>query len=484
MSTAKRLAAGAAWTYGSQVAVVFAQVGYAAVTSRAVAPEEFGYYAVALTMSGLFTLVATGGLSQTVSRLTNEEIESLPSLWSMAAILGFGCAAVAYLLANVFANLWATEEAAEVLRLLAVTAAVAPVVGLCSGLLRRAGKFKMVAGATLTSALLGMIIGSTAVIHYRTAESLAVSVVVAQTVLAVYLTFSVRGSISFARPWGRSNPTSFSVKVICSYLFQYLVSYLPRFSAAHVTPAAALGQWNRAEVLGYVPFQQMQAALVPVVYPEFRHDRSDSHRAYVVWTDILALVAWITFPVGLAAAATLPVLIPILFGDGWDQAAWLAIPLALAGTIQAVVNLLAAGMEALGRFKVIWVVNLLQLLAQLGLALSVLITRSVWPAVLGLVLCQVISHVVMVTAASRSNLLEPRRLVRNYLGATMSGALVALLALGVVGGLAGGEPLLALVAAVCGLVAAVLLFRQRRQLAPVRIAARRGLVASSVGNAA
>jgi O-antigen/teichoic acid export membrane protein len=178
--------------------------------------------------------------------------------------------------------------------------------------------------------------------------------------------------------------------------------------------AEVIGQWNRAEVLATLPFQQLQSALLPVVYPEFRHDRAGASRAQRKWADMISLVAWVTIPAGVVGAVLLPHLLPILLGDQWQQAALFTIPLALAGGLQPPTVLLAAAIEAIGKFRVIWLVNAVVFASQLTAVALVFLLKSPWPAVCALLVMNLLSHALYASWAGRRGYLDTHALARSY----------------------------------------------------------------------
>lgn len=159
MRTGTRLWQGAAWLYGAQVVTVIAQFAYAAVTSRFVSDDGFGIYAVALSVTGFVTLIASGGLGQSVGRMSSVDTDRLRSLITYAAILGTASAVFTIATAKAWAQLWNAPDAIPLIRWYAITAFLAPISGLATGLTRRIGRFRALSISTILSNITGMAIG-------------------------------------------------------------------------------------------------------------------------------------------------------------------------------------------------------------------------------------------------------------------------------------------------------------------------------------
>jgi O-antigen/teichoic acid export membrane protein len=477
VSTARRLLAGAGWVYGAQVATVVAQVGYAASTSRLASPSSFGSYSIAITATGLITLLAAGGLGQTVGRLRSLSEPEMTTLSTYSVLLGTVSACCTIVLAPALASLWGDPAAGPVVRLLAVNAFTAPLFGVATGLMIRLGTFKKLAAATLITNLVGMSLGLLFVFLYANAAALVVSAIVSQTCLTAYATMQVRSYIRFGRLARGSEALGFSGRVILSQIMQYMLGNASRLTAARVIGRNSIGQWNRAEVLSTLPFQQVQAVIVQVLYPEFRHDRDSTDRAQRVWADLLGFVAWVTWPLGALAAGVLSAAIPLLFGTKWSMAASYSIPLAIAGGIQPVVILLASAVEALGHFRVIWLINGIQLILQIGLASLVVVGHTIWPAIFGLLVLNVASHIFYVLWCGSAGYLDTRRLARHYSQALFASLLVGLpVALTVQSLVRRWSHLLPIVGLVTSSMVMAYAWHGRRNLPPVVLAKRFGLL--------
>jgi O-antigen/teichoic acid export membrane protein len=415
LSTAQRLLAGAAWVYGAQLVTVVAQFAYAASTSRAVTPSGFGAYAVALSVTGLVSLLATGGLGQTVSRMAQLDRNRLQSLATYALILGASGALALYLSAPFWAWLWGVETSLQPMRWLAISSAFSPLVGLSTGLMARTGKFRQLGLITVLSNLSGMLVGAVAVYTWRTPSSLVISAVVAQFMVLVGSLLSSEGLLLGLSPlrYGRGD-IGYSGKLTSASFLSYLTGNIVKLSMARAIDAASLGYWNRAEVLTTIPLQQVQSALIRAVYPEFRHDVADPSRARIVWTDMLVLVAWASLVLGAFIAVLVPPAVPFVFGAGWEIAASLAGPLAIVGGLQIVSILLTSAIEALGRFRWIWSTDVILILLQVMAAAMIFVFKDIWVAVFALVLTNVVRHGWQVWIAGRHGYLDARRLIGQY----------------------------------------------------------------------
>ncbi len=473
--SARRLASGAAWTYGSQLVTVLAQFGYAAITSRLVSPQQFGVYAITLAITALVTLIATGGLSQTVGRLPEVSIPTIRALCSLALLLGVASAAVLGLLAPLWAGLWSTPAAAPAVALMSISAFTAPLYGLVTGLVRRLGRFKLLAAQQLVGALLSMLAGIVAVLLSRTAESLLISPIFAQLITTVLCAITARRYLGLGRMRSAMNELAFSARLTIASLLSYGVGNITRIAATYALGAGAIGYWNRAEVVSLIPFQQLQTAVIQTIYPEFRHDREDNARARRVWTDLLVITGWGLMIIATLGALVVPPLVLVLLGPQWSAARLLVPVLMFTGAIQAVGTILASAIEAIGRFRWVWSTQIALLVLQGLLVVVIVLAHSLIVAVLGLLVTSIVRQIWQAVLCSRAGYLDGPRLLRHSI-ATVIGCGGAYLLLTLLLQALGGT-LLDIAFVVLGLLLiAVLLRRSIARLPLMRLVAQYGFL--------
>lgn len=480
MAGARKLLVGAAWMYGAQLATVITQFGYAAVTSRLVGPSTFGAYAIALAVSGLVALLLSGGVTQSVARMKELEISRLRGLVTFALAIGICGSLFIWMTASIWAAVWGDNDATPVIQFLALNALIAPLTSVATTVLRRQGSFRRLALGTFISNVLGMGIGLAACLLYRSATALAVSAVAAQLLLLMASLFSCQRVL-----WGLASVRRARAEIVFSSnltgikLAEYLVGNMLRFGVSRWLGSSYFGHWNRADTLATLPFQQVQNALLQAVSPEFRHDIDNPGRAHRVWSDLLTLVAWFALPASAAAAVLLPVIVPLMFGPGWEIAAMISAPLALSAGLQTVSTVLSSAVESLGRFKWMWVTSGALIMVQLAGLLVLFYYRDLVVAMLFLILTQLTRHIVQLYQCHRWGYVDVKRLLFSYFGVGMFSLCTAAFVYFVLWLLYAAQGRILFYAAPMAVALAVLAvgWRLRAKLPPVILARRYGVIA-------
>jgi O-antigen/teichoic acid export membrane protein len=414
-STSRSVLLGSVWLMTGQVVVVVVQLVYAGSASRLVEPEAFGSYAIALALMPLISLATSAGLGNAAARMPTADEQSLRGLVSIALLLGAVGTAATLLLAAPWARLWGSPPAAEAIRWSALVAFLTPLALLLNGIMQREGRFRSGAIARTLAAIGAMPIGYFVVRHFKSAPSLLatnLAIVVFQVTL---LTLSRRSVL-----WpGRLSKAAlghlkFGSKVTVSSLFGYASFNVPLLALGRSLGADALGNWNRAVTVSQVPVEMVQQAMAQALYPEFRHDITDSARAKRVWPDLLAITAWIAFPLAAILAAALPWLMPFLLGDGWESATRIAPWLAVIAGAGVPIHVLGIALEATSRFKSLWPSQIFGLVVATIVGGLTFALNSPAPILVGAFLSKCLLHGMQLRSAHRARLLNGRDVIARY----------------------------------------------------------------------
>lgn len=409
---AQRLLSGLLSVASASAVVMVLQLGYSAITSRLLAPDAFGAYAVALTVVGFVSLFSGASLGQAAARRAHESEQLDRSLVAMALITSLPLAALTIALAPWAARLWGVPNAAATTRVLCLGIPLVALVAVYSGILRRRGKIMRVAGLSLVGQLLGMALGLASVVVLGTAWSLSVSPVLSSLVTACLLAFAIPGRVTMPIVPGQSlkGEGIYSAKTAGMNVLRYSANALTPWSIGRFGGASALGAYNRATTMITVPLLAGQSALSFSLFPELRPDGPVSRKSRSL-TDILVMLSWLSvLLLGFGLIAAGPFL-NVVLGPGWEAAAsigWLAV---LLGVIPFIEYAAIAALEALGHFRqtlVCWAFSTMATLVGVG---AIAISGRTADALAGLVVAKAANAGLACLILSRRGLISGRRLV-------------------------------------------------------------------------
>ena len=324
--------------------------------ARLLTPEEFGVYAVALTVQLVLITMADLGLGADLIRSAQPDRRA-PTVASLGLLSGVVLAAVMMLTAKPLAALLGSPESSGVITVLATTLVLAGAGVVPYAMLNRNFQQKRLFVIAGTDFLVGGVITVSLVLLGWGIMALAVGRVVAQAV-ALVLQFVLSGTrprygidrslvgpvLAFGLPLALANLLSWALlgadKVVIARLADpvMLGFYVLAFNIS-TWPMSGIGQAVRSVALpGF--------ARLPV-HPSGR-DPSLAAATALAWT--------VALPAGVLLAALAAPLVTGVYGQRWAPAAPALAALGFFGAFRVLFDLMAAYLMARGRARsVLWI---------------------------------------------------------------------------------------------------------------------------------
>ena len=426
MSSGRAIGAGGAWLLLAQVGGLVAQFIYTAITARLMDPADFAIYAIAIIIANLVAIFSVAGLGQSVARLETLDKPLLRSLSTISFVVGIFAMVVIVIPAPLWAGLWRNSEATPAIALVGATAFFAPAVGLISGYMRRVGRFRTLAIVQLVSTVLSFGVSLLMVLIWRSPLALVAAAVLLQWFSLIGLSIATRARMLPGKlDWAKSAPhLAFSWRVTAANIMSFALENVPRLLVSRYSGPTPLGLWNRADVVATVPFDRVNTALSQALYPEYRHDLLTTDRISRRWPDMLAVAAWMSVPASALVAGAAPALVPFLLGEGWVASVPFVTVLALASAGRGVSMQLASALEAIGRFRWIWISQSVLLAALFPVVALMVITADVWIAISFALIFPILRHVIQLVFCFRERLFSPRAILEAYWQPIFAGVLL------------------------------------------------------------
>ncbi len=474
------------WNFGAGVVLLAAQMGYTALTARAIPPADFGAYALALTIVQLGSYFGGGTLGNAVMRAPRLGRHTVAtSLW-LALGLGAGLSVVFAALAAPFSALFRMPALADILYPLSLMPVLTGASAVSVGLLRRQDRYRAAVSITLCASLSAFAVGGVLAASGVGVVALAVAQLVRPGLVLVASIPATRGDISSVR-FSRSAAREvlpFTIQVSGQNLVHYVIEAMPVWFVGRATSGAATGYFSRGLQLVQLPAYQLITAMHNALYPVYHRLVGDARRLRRALTDVLVTVdgaASLLF--GVAAACGPPAAL-ILLGPGWEEAAALVPWFCAAFTARMVYAVTSNAAEAMTWMRVIWRAQVVfVVVTAAGLLLAV--REGLRFAVLAMVVAAAAAHVAMLLSAELRSRIDLRVVVRAYAVHAGVGAVFYVLPAAVSTATVTAAPLedLALrVAVTLGLIAALL--PARRHIPAYEVVTRRWAAGSGAqGNA-
>ncbi len=305
-----------------------------AILTRFVTPAEFGVVAAAMTVIPFVYLLSDLGFSTYVvqSRSVDQRVLSTAFWFSCIAALVLGGGL--FLAAPLFADVFGIDGTTPVLRGLVPSIVFVALQGVPVALLRRRMQFKKLAAQTAVAALLAQIVAVVLALTGAGVWALVVQQLVAQGVSGVIAWVSARWrpTLSFSRPEFAAM-TRFGGQVVAVELVATLRGWVEAAIISNVLGASALGYLTIARRLVDTTSDMSAAAILPVSTVVFAKVRDTGDRLRSSYLRALgASYGTVSLPLTFVAVAA-PIVLPLVFGTGWEPSVPVSQALALAGVL-------------------------------------------------------------------------------------------------------------------------------------------------------
>ena len=342
----------AAWSGLSTIVLRMGGLIVGVVLARLLTPEQFGVYAVALTVQAILMTVADLGLSADIIR-SEQPDRIAPTVGFLGLSSGMVLTAVTIAGSGALAEAMHSPDAAPAIAVLAVTLLLGGATVVPYGLLQRrfqqrelflvgAVDFTVSTAVTLSLVSLGYgVLG------------LAIGRVAAQSVSTVLQFYLAKVSPTFRIDRSVIRPVlAFGLPIAAANLLSWALLNVDNVILARVAGATALGYYVLAFNISSWPMSALSQVVRSVGLPLFsRTQGSTAALAHVL------AVAWAAaLPAGALLAALSGPLIEVVYGAKWRPSVPVLAALALYGSLRVVFDIFAAYLYSRGLSRpVLWI---------------------------------------------------------------------------------------------------------------------------------
>ncbi|MCU1480121.1 MAG: glycosyl transferase [Subtercola sp.] len=338
-----RVRSGLVWSAMNNVVLRLGGLALGILLARILTPQQFGVYAVALSVQAIVATLADFGLSADLIR-SKDFAARAPTVASLGLAVGAVLMTTMLLGSATLASSLGSPDSAPILAILSITlllggAGAVPFAALQRRFdQRRLFVIAVVDFAVSTTVTLVLLALGWGVL------SLAIGRVVAQlcTLVLQYALSGVRPRFGFDRSLAAS-VLRFGLPVAGANVLSWAVLGSDKIVIALLTDPISLGYYVLAFNISTWPMTALGQVVRSVALPAFarRNSRQGLVRAFAVtWALALPLG-------GLLAVLAVPV-IQVLYGQKWAPAAAALVGLGILGSIRVVFDLFASYLLALG----------------------------------------------------------------------------------------------------------------------------------------
>lgn len=325
-------ARGILWMAAQKWAVRISGFATIAILARLLEPEHFGIVAAAATVIPFIQLLSDLGFSTYVVQASKIDQRMLSTGFWFSVFAGAVLSGSLAVGAPLAAALFRMPDLVPVLRVMALSIAVAAISSIPMALLRRRMAFRALALQGTAAAMVAQVVALGMAFAGAQVWALVAQIVAGQLVLCCLAWRAVRWRPSRYFAWDTFlEMARFGSKVIAVDFVGVLRLWAETAIVAATLGAAGLGYLNIAQRLVQVAQDLSAAAFVPVSTAAFARVRESAPRLRRAYLRALSTSYAVVLPIMVFVAVGSGVLVPSLFGTGWGPSVPVVTALAVAG---------------------------------------------------------------------------------------------------------------------------------------------------------
>jgi len=374
------------------------------ILARILTPQEFGVVAVAQTVVMFLTMIGSAGLSASLVLEREEDEETVHSVFWVNLAVALAMAACIYIWASPFAGWLGAEDAAYLLRVMALLVPLQLSGDVAYSLLARRMAFQKDAAWSVFSESVGAITAVGLAVYGFGVWSLVAQLFVSAIVRLGGLFYATGYRPRFVLSLGKVGAlTKYSLGIMGSELFNFITFQSPLVVVSRHLGLSDAGAYSAANRFSSIPNQVLLAGLMGVLFPVFSHMGDDPRRR----TDALMLSTQVTtvalapMMFGLWAVAEPGMF--LIFGQQWVHAWPVLGLLAVSKGIMSPCSTYIPFLKGAGRSNVLWWVAMLRAALVYGLVSYGAMTGGLFAAMVWLCVANAITLVFYSWSVFRTN---------------------------------------------------------------------------------
>ncbi|MBG6056117.1 O-antigen/teichoic acid export membrane protein [Salinibacterium sp. CAN_S4] len=304
------------------------------ILTRLLSPEDFGTVAAASTVLPFFYLLSDLGFAAYIVQVDKTDRRMLSTAFWFSMSAGIVLCAVLFALAPLLGGLFGDADVIPVMQVLSLWVIATAVGSVPLAIMRRDMRFAAIAGQATIAALAAQVVAIAMAFSGFGVWALVGQSLTAPVISTILLWISARWrpGLGFSRP-DFVRMVSFGSQVLG---VEFVAMLRASGEAAVISSSLGLakfGYMNIAQRLVQMVQDLTGGAIVPVTQVAFAKIRNDVGRLRAAYVRALRLTyAALSLPLTFVAVAS-PLIVPIVFGPGWEQSFAVAQILALAGSL-------------------------------------------------------------------------------------------------------------------------------------------------------
>jgi lipopolysaccharide exporter len=365
------MAAGIAWMSLMRVSIKGLGLVSTIVLARLLAPADFGLVAMAMAMINALELFGAFNFDVALIQRQDASRESYDTAWTLNILLGITLALLLLVISFPAADFYNEPRLRAVMHVLALGVLVNGFENIGVVAFRKDLDFRKEFILRVVQKACTALIGLPLAFLLRNYWALVIGMVSGNvlSVLMSYYAHSFRPRLSLA---ARSHLFSFSKWLMVNNVLWFVRDRTPDFLLGRISGAGALGLYTVSYEISNLPTSELVSPINRAVLPAYAKMANDLESLRQGFLNVIGLIALLALPAGFGIAATSQLIVGVVLGDKWADAAPLISILGIVGALNALQTNCGNVHYAVGRPRTMTVIG--------GIHVAILLPLLIWGA--------------------------------------------------------------------------------------------------------
>lgn len=290
------------------------------ILARLLTPEDFGLIAMIVVFTGFANLFTDFGFGSAIIYEQSEDQELLSSIFWIVISVGFLLTTCGILLSPLIAYFYQNSILKPLTMLLCLNFIFNSLNSIPNSILQKNFKFRELANISISTTVIGGLIGIYLAIKGYGVWSLALSTVIGSLTNSIFLLINCKWRPTFTFNYQKLQKVlSFGSNLVGHRIINYWARNIDNLLIGKYIGASSLGIYNRAYNLMRLPVQQISQVLSRAMFSSFSKIKDDKLLIKEIYLKSISIIALVSFPLMLGLLAISDMFIISLYGEKWKD---------------------------------------------------------------------------------------------------------------------------------------------------------------------
>ena len=357
MSLSQSIRSSSKWLVSSNIVSQMLQFGFGIALARLLVPADFGMIVTIQIFTGFVSLVASGGMGQSLIRSKEASEADFQVIFSLQLGIGVLIYAVLFMIAPWFSEWFGNNLYKDLLRISALSFVMRPFLNIHNLWLQREMRFKE---ASMIGLAVNLISGAASIsmaVSGFGVWSLVLGGLLA-SIISFFLVFRMtpmHSRLRFDQEIAKKH-SSFGFKIILNDLVSYMRKQTSNFIITKMAGAGMVGLFNKGDSLAKLPFEMISGPIYQPVFRAMSIEQDNPDKIKYLFFRMTSLLLLYTLPIYIGLWWLAEPFIIVVYGEHWAEAAiplQILAPLGLLYCVGHPCGAVLAATNRLGREAVI-----------------------------------------------------------------------------------------------------------------------------------